>query len=83
MLMLTDPPKNGLAAHSGRPGVPRGPRGLWGALAQASAPSVVARALPVIDTALIGVAVGTTMFDYDPLLATSLGEESDPRSLLS
>jgi hypothetical protein len=83
MLMLTDPPKNGLVAHSGRPGVPRGPRGLWGALAQAAAPRVVARALPVIDTALIGVSAGSRMFEYDPLLATSLGEELDPRSLLS
>ncbi|CAN5474092.1 hypothetical protein BH10ACT3_BH10ACT3_15330 [soil metagenome] len=44
--------------------------GLWGALALASTPSLVERALPVTDTTLFGLSA--TMFDYDPALAIDL-----------
>ena len=50
--------------------MPRGPMGLWGALASVSAPSVGARELPLADTARFGS--GGTPFDYDPLLAVDL-----------
>jgi hypothetical protein len=59
-------------------GIPRGPRGLWDALASVSTPRIDDRALPVVDISLIGPSVTMTMFDYDPDLATSLGPELDP-----
>ena len=61
--------------------VPTGPRGLWGALANAAAPRVVARALPLSDVSALGVRA-RNMFAYDPALAISLGEELDPSVLL-
>lgn len=49
---------------------PRGPRGLWGALAGVVAPAVVARALPTTDPSVI--VAPASMFDYDPSLATAV-----------
>lgn len=72
----------GSAAVIGNGGVPRGPRGLWGALVNASTPRLVERALPVTDTTRIGTTAPSAMFDYDPALAVSLGEEFDPVTLL-
>jgi len=65
-----------------RPGVPRGPRGLWDALASASTATVSARSLPVADLALLSGRVQDPMFAYDASLAISLGDELDPTSLL-
>ncbi len=76
MLTLTDPPSCERALRAGR-GVPSGPKGLWGALASASTPSIGARALPVSDTALLGAVPAGVMFDYDPALAVSLGDDLD------
>lgn len=50
--------------------MPRGPMGLWGALANVSVPSILARELPAADTTRFGT--GATPFDYDPLLAVDL-----------
>lgn len=49
----------------------RGPKGLWGALATASAPAVGARALPLADTSSWGG--GVSMFAYDAEQAIDLG----------
>ncbi len=65
-----------------RPGVPRGPRGLWNALASVSTASVSARTLPVFDLDLVGRRGVDPMFDYDASLAISLGDELDPATLL-
>jgi hypothetical protein len=81
--MLTDTPtpsRETCAVNAARR-VPIGPRGLWGALASAAAPRVVARALPVSDVSALGV-IAPGMFAYDPALAISLGEELDPAVLL-
>ena len=43
--------------------VPRGRKGLWGALAITVTPRIVERALPLTDTSTVGI--GTSMFDYD------------------
>lgn len=82
MLTLIDSATYGSAGTGGGVLVPRGPRGLWGALATVSTPRIDAKALPVVDIALLGAAARGTMFDYDPALAISLGEETDPHSLL-
>jgi hypothetical protein len=50
--------------------VPKGRKGLFRALAGSVAPASVERALPVTDTAAMGVE--DSMFDYDPELATDL-----------
>ena len=78
---MTTGAANGTRRALPRHAVPAGPRGLWGALANASTPRVVAKALPVSDLSTLGAAV-PGMFAYDPELAVSLGEELDPSVLL-
>ena len=52
---------------------PTGPKGLWGALAHAAAPSIGLRSLPLTDMALVGsVSSTSSMFDYDRALASDL-----------
>lgn len=78
-----DIPELGLADPSSVAGIPRGPRGLWSALASVSATSVCERALPTSDMSLLGSRPGGAMFDYDPDLAVSLGDELDVALFLS
>lgn len=77
--LLTGDPLGG--GRSGRPPrvgrrhdpygrVPAGRAGLFHALAVSVAPAPAERALPVTDTARLGVP--PSMFDYDPELATEL-----------
>lgn len=75
--MFSTADQTGLAmvtATVGAPTVtPRGRKGLWGALASASAPSVRARSLPLSDVSAGGPTV--SMFDYDVTLAVSLDDD--------
>lgn len=60
--------------------LPKGPTGLWGALALVSAPLASGRELPSMDLASVGSA--PAMFDYDPSLATELDVAFDWRVTL-
>jgi hypothetical protein len=51
--------------------IPRGRKGLWGALADVAAPRLADRALPLTDAMLVGT-VAVSMFDYDPAIAVRL-----------
>jgi hypothetical protein len=50
--------------------VPKGPMGLWGALAAPLTPAIAGRALPEVDPA--AVAPEPSMFDYDERFATPI-----------
>jgi hypothetical protein len=50
--------------------VPKGPSGLWGALAAPLTPGIAERSLPEVDPA--AVAPAPSMFDYDEQLATPI-----------
>lgn len=50
--------------------LPKGRKGLWGALAVAVAPRITERALPRTDAGAVGAT--RSMFDYDPALAVRL-----------
>ena len=51
--------------------LPKGRKGLWGALAFTATPGMASRALPSTDSALLG-ARSESMFDYDPAMAVRL-----------